>query len=429
MTFESAGLKSGGCFVNSSMINCRHKKMFTPGFQFKDGKLCLFQEQRVLVLTSWPDLRAITKTPTSRWSPFWPEFRVIHPYRPEMKSSAKPEAQLQLSMNLEATQTRNVVAERKRAFDSYRFSFPRDIAGLVEKFQTGQWEMFHLLKSDAKLLELLAVNPALAWFQAQKTVSRLRNHEKIPLLSGVKQRTLAARLGFPEADWVVNLFKKVPAESASRDRLSRFRAAIENKNVQKQLSHLPCINAGVLEIAGDPVLFESSSASLLAEVGTAPREKYRADTVNLMEQVLAMHEVLCPGIKPKFQSLEQLQRVHDEMAVEYSRRAPAGVLAAKFPRPPVPAVSNCIVPIRTPKELVEEGGAQENCVATYAKRIESGNVYIYRVLHPERATLSLVRNEQREWEIGELKAARNAPVSAATEKLVRDWLNRFELTH
>jgi hypothetical protein len=91
-------------------------------------------------------------------------------------------------------------------------------------------------------------------------------------------------------------------------------------------------------------------------------------------------------------------------------------------------VANCIVPIRTFVELIEEGRAQSNCVSIYAKRIESGNVFIYRVFYPERATVSVVKNDDRKWELGELKAAQNTPVFPTTEKFIATWLAQHEFS-
>ena len=70
---------------------------------------------------------------------------------------------------------------------------------------------------------------------------------------------------------------------------------------------------------------------------------------------------------------------------------------------------------------------QHNCVAGYAERVAGGDTYIYRVLAPQRATLSLVRWSGGGWPIGELLRAGNSPVSAATRRSVREWLENSRL--
>jgi hypothetical protein len=100
----------------------------------------------------------------------------------------------------------------------------------------------------------------------------------------------------------------------------------------------------------------------------------------------------------------------------------ARIEASKFPPPPVPSLPGVVEPLDSAVQLVLEGRQQANCVASYAPRVREGRVSIYRVLQPERATLSLIRTEAGRWEIGELKASRNRPVSGQTHDLVEQWL-------
>jgi len=91
----------------------------------------------------------------------------------------------------------------------------------------------------------------------------------------------------------------------------------------------------------------------------------------------------------------------------------------------LPGIPGRIEPITSAAELVNEGEAQRNCVASYANRVHSGSTFIYRVLHPQRATLSVVRGKSfDQWEVGELEARFNTDVSDETEDFVQAWLNR-----
>ena len=75
-----------------------------------------------------------------------------------------------------------------------------------------------------------------------------------------------------------------------------------------------------------------------------------------------------------------------------------------------------------PGQLVEEGRHQHNCVGGYAERVAGGKVFIYRVLRPDQATLSLRLDTDGEWVIGQLLRAFNQPVSTATAVTVQLWL-------
>ena len=75
-----------------------------------------------------------------------------------------------------------------------------------------------------------------------------------------------------------------------------------------------------------------------------------------------------------------------------------------------------------------EGRAQSNCVETYAERVQGRHTFIYRVLRPERATLSLVRGPDGDWQIGELQRRGNSGISDLTRRMVQCWLDEHALS-
>jgi hypothetical protein len=48
---------------------------------------------------------------------------------------------------------------------------------------------------------------------------------------------------------------------------------------------------------------------------------------------------------------------------------------------------------------------------------------VYRILEPERATLSIARQRNGSWVIGEIKAQANSPVKESTIHQITDWLS------
>ena len=57
--------------------------------------------------------------------------------------------------------------------------------------------------------------------------------------------------------------------------------------------------------------------------------------------------------------------------------------------------------------------------------METGECYIYRVLHPGRATLCIRRQSDGNWGIHELEASCNRKVDAETRKFVEQWLEPY----
>ena len=127
-------------------------------------------------------------------------------------------------------------------------------------------------------------------------------------------------------------------------------------------------------------------------------------------------------------TVAELGRLHDRWAAR-ARRMDDDELVAKslaspdggqFPPAPV-AGSADIVHLGGIVELHREGIELSNCVASYARACLAGQIAIYKVIAPERATLEIgIRGGQPV--IAQLKLSRNAPASPATWEAVRAWL-------
>jgi hypothetical protein len=92
---------------------------------------------------------------------------------------------------------------------------------------------------------------------------------------------------------------------------------------------------------------------------------------------------------------------------------------ATFPPPPLPGTDS-IVPITTLQQLEAEGRIQRHCVVNYARAVCAGQVYFYRVLRPQRATLE-VKLSGGKPELGEFKRAANLGVGSAAIDAVEAW--------
>jgi len=75
--------------------------------------------------------------------------------------------------------------------------------------------------------------------------------------------------------------------------------------------------------------------------------------------------------------------------------------------------------------LIEEGRIQGNCVATYASRIMKRQVAVYRVLSPQRCTLSIVPSGEK-WVCGQLKARANGRAWTSAFRMVEHWLSTMQ---
>ena len=403
-------------------------------------------EKGDMVIRGWEEPSAVKKAADS-WEPFVPEFRLVAPYRRAKKTTSKkaektsslPEPANQLGFDLfeqlpvsrkpQVPAPPSMAEQRKRAFDSFRFSLPKDVARALEGFRGRQWPLLTLLAFDLRVLDLATTNPVLAfavaeWFtdQSKKIIGNL--------LGQMKQRELLKLLRFPDSAAMVKLFRKIPPESIDPRLWKELLLALRQPDgvTSKWLAHVPKINLGVIELILNPQTRMVLSPTLLEEVASNPREKYRAETAALLCDTLAMKsEIEDDRPIPSVPSVLKLKEIHESVSMEFQKLESLRNSLAALPCPPLPGIKNKIVPIITKRELLAEGRIQHNCIASYAKRVIAGECYIYRVLHPSRATLSVSRQFDGSWKISELKASCNRPVDVATRAFVNEWLGRYRM--
>lgn len=129
------------------------------------------------------------------------------------------------------------------------------------------------------------------------------------------------------------------------------------------------------------------------------------------------------GIK----SVEHLRQLHAEVTEDFQKLAKMRREIGMLPPPPIPGIEGKIIPLRSEAELLAEGKAQKNCVATYGASVADKKCYIYRVLHPQRATLCIRLQSDGNWGISEIEASCNRPADRATVLFVRRWLEPYHL--
>ena len=375
-----------------------------------------------MMLETWPTLRALRKREGRSWETFTPTFRLVQPYR-SRKTKRSPQLELDLGAVATKPPAYSPAEQRKRAFDRFRFSLPKTAARRAEPFRSRQWSLLQLFCARAETQELAEQNPALCFAFANFRCFIRASLEDAVKIAGARQRDIAGWLGSPGTEGTARLLAKLKPESANVELLEPLRQALHDPEVAKTLAHLPQLNAGVLAMALDPDLRAVTAPRLLDEVAARPTEKYIAQTATLIRNTLRMYSSVNPLRQPpQFQSLARVRQVHDEVSMVYLRLEPPGIRGYRFPRPPLRGTPH-IQPICNIAELIEEGCVQDNCVATYAEQVQSRHTFIYRVLKPERATLSLVRGPDGDWEISELKLRGNEPASKLTERVVESWLD------
>ena len=133
-----------------------------------------------------------------------------------------------------------------------------------------------------------------------------------------------------------------------------------------------------------------------------------------------LHADMCPAEELRLDWLAAVGPALRQVLTEQRRRDIAALAEKTLPEAPYPGTPT-IVPLRTVADLAREGEEQANCVVDELGAVRRGDVAVYRILDPERATLSLHRTA-RGWNVGQLLGHANRPVAHATSSVVEEWL-------
>ena len=270
----------------------------TPGYRFKDGRLMIFQEDEVMLIRGWEEPTAVCKSDEA-WEPFSPEFRLVAPYRRAAKPAAKKVANPpspasgQMEFGLwdadapvptpkpSAPKPMPLAEQRRKAFDSFRFSLPKEIAKVLEPFRSHQWPLLILLAHDKRVLDLASSNPVLAYAVANWYADYPRSRLDF---GRMPQRDLLKLLKLPDSAAVVKLIRKIPPESVDQRLWPTLIAALRHPDgaSSKFLSHVPTINVGVMELILSPQTRGALTPGLLEEVAADPKEKYRGTVARMI---------------------------------------------------------------------------------------------------------------------------------------------------
>ena len=401
----------------------------------------IFSEYEVSLIRGWEEPLAVCKGEDGPWENFVPDFRLVAPYRPsaaKRKKAAKTKKVVadaeQMTLDLFADappQPRRkpapppLAVQRKRAFDAFRFSLPKEVARVLEKFRSHQWNLLLLLSRQRAAVDLAASNPVLAYAVADRLADRPYDPRKV---GKMPQRELLKMLRVPDTAANVRILRKIPPESLDRRLLPALLATLRSSDSAglKWLHHVPRVNFGVMRLLLTHEIREGITPALLEEVAAEPTEKYRGNAAAMLSDILVMRSELAdPAPLTAFRSLAALRRSHEEISAEFRKLDRLRTAYGNLPLPPLPGIPNKIVPLCTQSELIAEGRDQHNCIASYTAQVKARHVFIYRVLDPERATLAIHRGADSNWTIQEIKAKYNQPVCMQTEQFVKDWLEPY----
>lgn len=317
-------------------------------------------------------------------------------------------------------------------FPSFAVHYPREIAlgtfaaaipaairrRLLARAWTRPWSLYQLMAWCPGSLDLADGTPALALALASPSLFRPAGPVPLDtvrrLVSG-RQRDILAWLGFEGTPSEVRILRKLDPAHLVPGRIRRLREVLGTPAGLLLCRHLPRLTVELVEImAEEPGYLTTGLLLELAGCGAGERRRRLGE----LRVLAAVRRAYVVSPKP-LADIAALVRAFDEVkpqvqVLELRRRYPP-----EFPAPPFPGIRNRLVPVRNLGELALEGAQQHNCVLDYAPRVYEGACCIYRMLHPVRATLSIVRLDGS-WELENVACACNAAIPSEHEHEVVD---------
>ncbi len=423
-----------------------------PAFMFSDGTLHIDVPLAKARLRWRPEPKAEElKVGLRRWREFWPDYRLIYPID---TSQNVPDHVVEIP---ESSVAPDGAKQKSAALGQFRTEVEDEIVRIVEPFGSHQWALMVLVRNEPWAKDLAVGNPTLAYALANSHLLRGSPPEAAAVQARwychKKQRDLLEWLGFPGAESVARLLRKIMPSVVTPSVLHRLRLALlADPRTVKLLAPLPTINGAILELATIPKYLDLLTPGLLREMAAKPPKVSVADRIH--SGLVVLEQIASPRAPKPFANLRQVLRFREDAEKEIQafmlRREQAKQEAARraeqerlrrweearlrskkeaelrrlpFPPPPLHGTSD-ILPL-TSRELLElEGREQNNCAAEHDMYVRRGGYYVYQVLAPERATLSIYRGRDGRWRRLELKGKNNKSAKAATEQAVDRWLSQ-----
>jgi hypothetical protein len=233
-----------------------------------------------------------------------------------------------------------------------------------------------------------------------------------------KQRRILGILGFPEQQAAVRVLRRVDDRVLGSSLLDHLRVWMRDPACLRRLAHVPRLGAAGIALRTARELAWFDDRALPEVLGSSDSQMLRDlhEFATLSRRLRQLGYGLGNPLSSPAQIRERAEAMRWQL-LELGELPADGAL----PAPPIPGIPGVIEPLRTVHDVHLEGERMRHCVRTYLRSVLRGRVVLYRVLQPQRATLSLVRKGRR-WRFDQLWLFANGQPSWECFASVKRWL-------
>jgi hypothetical protein len=279
--------------------------------------------------------------------------------------------------------------------------------------------------------ELFEDNPALLWLLVRKSSFDCDVKDKLGEIL-LKTRREILNLAAGVGEWsAVKFLAKVDIGYGTKAEMDLIYESVQDKNILYACRHLNHVGIGLLHAMKK---MPELKLEYISNFVRANQEMNMYESYGVLAGFEGLHGDIVRAAKmlgienyenvlSRCSSIEDFNRIHDKWVSRINEEMIEAEMKkmGEFPSPPIPN-SDDIVYIESPYELYREGVEMDHCVATYIPEALHGDVFFYKVMKPERATVA-VEMVVDEYEIRELSMKRNREPDNETHRHVEEWVS------
>jgi hypothetical protein len=304
---------------------------------------------------------------------------------------------------------------------AYHDALPTEVTSVLRQFSSQQCRLLHVIGQFPESAEMAGSAPILFWLASnmlgpapsRADVRRLYSRRRVSILESFCAASSSSHLKF---------LSKIREFSYSLKDLELLRRILNDCDFLKKVRHYRQINWPVLKVfyAQRYVMDLGCAKDCLAADSCRDAFRYLYQVCRDIRDIRMMCKMLeCENPEQQvfaMKSAFQIRDLHDKIARDLSKKEKKTIIAhygENFPPSPLKETKD-IEYISNVADLLEEGLAMRHCVGEFAYQALRGDVFIYRVHAPERATMAVQRSADGTFRIEQVKLYRNGKVSKET---------------
>lgn len=249
-----------------------------------------------------------------------------------------------------------------------------------------------------------------------------RDLDRIHAFNGGRKARMQL-LGLPPTKEAFRILSKLPVEDCYPAQLEQLRQAVNDPVRRRLMCHLDEITTETLDTLQLPAEYLNVNLLNLRRSDQMPAQ---CESISeLCREIAHFRQVRrkLPHWPYQCRKVTTQHLIQARNMLEVQLALGENCKQVRFPKPPLEGIRTSkleVDPLTSVRALFQEGKEMENCVMTYARSIIEGNHYAYRMLHPYRSTILLVKNPDH-WYPVEIRSFQNGYACADAVDLVFKW--------